>query len=462
MKLAVSIKTFLREEPIFNLVESIKAYLPEARIYIADDSFEITPKKKELYKELTENGHVVVYPPADTGLSYGRNMLADLVEEDYVLYCDDDYVLTEGISAAYKAIEIMEADKKIGVITGKLYQGGGALHYEHDLKIKGRRIFKTPASRPMDERGLRQVDLGLNFFVARKEIFKSARWDNRLIISTEHMDFFLQLKYETDWEVYYFPKMTSLHCPPPPIAKYEKYRRRTFHWVDFADKWNIDEIEEGGSVTSYRTEAWKWADQQAIDSRILFRNDDISVDSNVDHLREIQEVFESYCRRELYMVTPFGKTLVLKEGYTHAMPIETLDGLLGNEKIEENPEVIQFLKESISKGHQIGLHGFTHTRIFQQADWKERIKEGKEYLESLFPINIRYFSAPFNYFTPEVKEYVESLGMKMMGPEGDLLEQCVIDNTKLQNTVAWYHTWRFYHNPNLSPVKLSKWFEEGI
>ncbi|GAG95865.1 unnamed protein product, partial [marine sediment metagenome] len=94
-KVAIGIKTFMREENLFKTIDSIEKYFPYPyKLYIADDS-EISEEKECCYQQLENQGHMIIRLPFNSGLSHGRNMIIKRVKEAYVLIMDDDILLND-------------------------------------------------------------------------------------------------------------------------------------------------------------------------------------------------------------------------------------------------------------------------------------------------------------------------------------------------------------------------------
>lgn len=441
MNIAVLIKTFLREEPIFKCIESVKKQLPGARIYIGDDSETISERKRQLYDQLISEGHKVLELPFNSGLSYGRNELVKIVEEPYILLIDDDFILTEDINAE-KAIQALEKTPEMGILAGMLFNGEREWHYEHNLDIKNGAIYKTTVPKKWVKiAGLEMIpsDLVLNFFFCKKQTLVDNPWDNDYKISLEHMDFFLRLK-ETKWKAYYSPEIKSIHAPER-TEEYSKFRSQKGHWARFAAKWNVDRIyEEDGLVYLY-------LEERVVPNRgRIFRDDDVSLDSDIKQLREVRDIFEKYGLRETYSVVPFGKTQYLNQHFNWDVPLETLDEWTGFEPITNNQEVVDFIKESLERGHQIILHGHTHTRI-AEYDLKEvfdKLLLGKRLLEHEFGVKIQYYASPFNQKNDKIEKVCKTLGLELLDGSGDQLEKCVKEGLPLKENFCWYHNWRFY------------------
>ena len=201
----------MREDSLNRLLDSIDQFLPECRIYIADDS-EIGGKA-ERYAMLEEYGHVILRLPFDVGLSAGRNALMEAVEEEYVLYCDDDFMF-DGQNGVKEALHILEKRKDIGMITGMVKCGGQETSFNLNEKeweeVDGIKIRKT--------------DRGLNFFLACTSIFKDCKWNPKYKINDEHEDFFKRLKSK----VYYCPTLQVNHEGRMASGEYALYRNRSF------------------------------------------------------------------------------------------------------------------------------------------------------------------------------------------------------------------------------------------
>jgi len=193
---------------------------------------------------------------------------------------------------------------------------------------------------------------------------------------------------------------------------------------------------------------------------MICRNDDVAVDSNVNHLREVRAVFESYNLRETYSVTPFGKTMTIATDYDPKLSLQEVLELTGEEPITNNKEVMDFLKESLSKGHSICLHGHTHTRIqeYKPIAIAVALADGKAMLEQELNCKVKYYASPFNSVNAELMEIVYRLGMRLLDGSGDQLESNVRSNLPPEQYFMWYHFWRFYTD-DLSVGKLNKYLE---
>ena len=210
-ELAIGIKTFMREDSLIRELDSIDQFLPEYRIYIADDS-EIGSKAGR-YSELERGGHKILRLPFDIGLSAGRNALMDAIKEEFVLYCDDDYIFDEK-NGIKETLEVLKKRKDVGMITGMVKCAGQETTFN----------LNEGDWEEVDGIKLRKTDRGLNFFIARTKIFKDCKWNEKYKINREHEDFFKRLKAK----VYYCPILQVNHEGRIPAGEYAKYRNREF------------------------------------------------------------------------------------------------------------------------------------------------------------------------------------------------------------------------------------------
>ena len=228
--IAFLIKTFMREDSLIRLCDSIKTNFSDFRIYIADDS-ELTQSKLNFYDEMTAQGHQIIFLPFDSGLSAGRNALMRQCEEKNYCLCDDDYLFTAD-NGVFEAIKKLN---KADIITGSLYFNGVRTGAEYNLEIKDNIIIKTA----VPGKGFRRVDMGLNLFVASNRYY----WDENLKINEEHIDFFLSRKQE-GVKVYYDPDLKVIHDVQTPPKEYRDFRARRNKQYLF-DKWQVNKIKEG-------------------------------------------------------------------------------------------------------------------------------------------------------------------------------------------------------------------------
>ena len=253
-KIAIGIKTFYREKNFFRVIEAIQNNFPYPyKLYIADDgrrSF----AKDELYKKLKSQGHEIFLLPLNSGLSAGRNRIINAVKEDYVLIMDDDVEIYDG-TAIEKMKDVLDSSPEIGVTAGYIRLESGQ-SFGSDTYSKGIRFVDEPrvlirtstGSEQKTKNGTRYriADQVVNFFLAKREVFNDVRWDDRILIEYEHMDFFLQLR-KTKWKAAVSVEAQVTHLKFDSTEdgwmEYRKHRdtRPMFY---FLRKWNIERVLE--------------------------------------------------------------------------------------------------------------------------------------------------------------------------------------------------------------------------
>ena len=233
-RIAVLIKTFLREDVLFKTVAAVKALMPgEYRIYIADDGT-VSDRKAALYQQLRDEGHCVVQLAYNSGISAGRNALLRVISEDYILLIDDDTCVTN--QASLKNMKaVLDADPDVGLVSALLKREGGSWFgpqsYSRGLRLDldGGLLKRTPMNGDMKKVGeiqYRYADQVPNVFLAKAEVFKSATWDERIKVEYEHMDFFLALK-KTGWKAAVCFDAEATHfISEPPTPEYNQARRQ--------------------------------------------------------------------------------------------------------------------------------------------------------------------------------------------------------------------------------------------
>lgn len=230
--IAIVIKTFMRESSLFRCVDSMLKNCPKPfRIYIADDSH-VSIDKRHLYHELKQGGHRIIELPFDVGISVGRNAAMSEVKEDYVLVMDDD-IMIKNAETVKKLKDILDADPNLGLVAGYIENENGVpfgsdkystgLRFEIDNRI----LFRWPASAIINKLNgsfYRQADQVVNFFLARKELFNDVKWDDRIHIEWEHIDFFLELA-KTKWKAAVCLDAKAIHMKSNYDREYESFRR---------------------------------------------------------------------------------------------------------------------------------------------------------------------------------------------------------------------------------------------
>jgi GT2 family glycosyltransferase len=247
---AIGIKTFMREENFFKVIDSIEKFFPYSyRLYIADDSGSISDEKEYLYQQLGSRGHVIMRLPFNGGLSVGRNAIIRQVKEKYVLIMDDDICLVDADSIK-KMKKVLDSAENIGLCAGVIYQengeyfGGEIYSKGLSLEIDRSLLFRHRATKNLSKvNGIifNYADQVVNFFLAKSEVFKDISWDNRIKVEYEHIDFFLRLK-ETRWKAVVCMGTKLVHFRPLGVDSIYNGHRKAAPLQYFYQKHRIGNI----------------------------------------------------------------------------------------------------------------------------------------------------------------------------------------------------------------------------
>lgn len=202
----------------------------------------------------------------------------------------------------------------------------------------------------------------------------------------------------------------------------------------------------------------------------IFRNDDVSYDTNLEHFKEFCEVFHRHGYTQLHAVTLYGclNYKYLIDGkpcmYNTIKALDIFDyescKAVSTDFIGDNKELIDYLN---SIPDEIGLHGLYHSNYSAMSYEKQEhdIKEGLRLLHELFPNKIiRTFIAPFNMTNEYTYEICEKYGLRVSALEGEHLEEMVHNNSGVIRfgQLYRYHHHRFYpeSTQNFYNLNISK------
>ncbi|KXA89859.1 hypothetical protein AKJ57_04780 [candidate division MSBL1 archaeon SCGC-AAA259A05] len=264
----VGIKMFMREQKLWNCLDSLKN-IGFGEVLVADDG-EVSEKRKIKYGEYKKHLPLKVLDlPYDLGAGEARNRLVDEAETEYFLLLDSDMVLAD-----VKTLSIMKkmlsSFSDIGGIAGCwLNKGVDFKCGASNLERRDRFLIEN-AENPREVKKLGVdycliFDLVPNSCLFRTEVFKDIRWDSNFKIGYEHMDFYLEAK-KTDWKFGIIPQVLVQHFPGGSL-EYRKNNRSSKKKLNnslnhFKQKHKIREIIRErtvflGSVPLYRKFFWK-------------------------------------------------------------------------------------------------------------------------------------------------------------------------------------------------------------
>lgn len=166
------------------LLESLSKYKLSNDIIIADDGN--NPSNYDNSRLILTN--------SKPGLSAGRNALVAACKRPYIAILDDDLVVTNQTKIV-KMIDFLEKHREYDLVGGCYEEHSSLLPviscYTHNISIAGLTLRTYPVKR--HPRGITNVDIAHNFFVARTAVLNRYKWDERMRM-IEHEPFFIQLK----------------------------------------------------------------------------------------------------------------------------------------------------------------------------------------------------------------------------------------------------------------------------
>lgn len=201
-------------------------------------------------------------------------------------------------------------------------------------------------------------------------------------------------------------------------------------------------------------------------NRPIFRNDDVSWDTNLENFRRFCAVFHKHGRIQLHGITLRGCTNVVHlhksaeveyEGFASISKLSnaTIRLLSEGKTIADRQDLIEFLNDSQD---EIALHGLYHTdySTMSKEEQDHDIGEGLAIMRRLFPKkHIRFFIAPFNRTNAATYQVAANHGLKVSADEGVHLEE-VLNSLSIQPK-QWYryHHHRFYPESRFTYYNLS-------
>lgn len=240
MDITVLIKTMIRPKSVIRLVKSITKYYPDIKILIADDG--VPSSEEAVMKHFPEENITYYNLPQDSGLSYGRNFLLELVETPYFLLCDDDFAIDKNLHL-HELTNLLE-EHQLDILGGYfrnykivksfkdrlIVMAQKVLRYELDTNyigtIQTEKDVLTVNYQRKQFPDFIETDLCHNFFLAKTASIKAMHgWDNELKLQ-EHTEFFLRAK-QAGIKVGFTNKMSVKHFPEH-TKDYSAQRGRDF------------------------------------------------------------------------------------------------------------------------------------------------------------------------------------------------------------------------------------------
>lgn len=244
-KIAIVFDNFLRDDLMFNLVKSIFIYSPGVKLYISDQSV-FNPITDIMYNKLREAGHEIIYCGFDCGISVARNRAIKRVKEPYIFLSDCDLLFTKNTNLS-KMIEILNNNNDIGFLSLYEYNQDKVNYYEimFDKKDDVLNYAYITEQDEIRNNEFFYCDYCMNTGMIRKEFSNKVQYDEQMKLA-EHLDYFMQIKYNSNWKVACATKI-SIRNQNIDIQNenYNQFRRRNkIYWKLYNKKWNLTLINK--------------------------------------------------------------------------------------------------------------------------------------------------------------------------------------------------------------------------
>lgn len=196
----IAVTSFLRHGYVAKCIHSIREFLPECAVIIADDSGEPEPAVRYRWKGFQHNGIIL---PFDSGLSAKRNAIVRECSTKYLLlFCDDFKADQQCRLGVERMVEVLDRWPEIQVAAGRVdkrpYEAW--LEYIPGHLIKERPIeFEYDANEPHTGLAIPPfpIELASNYFLGRTEALQGCPWPEDIRpIGGEHVAFFLDAKIQ--------------------------------------------------------------------------------------------------------------------------------------------------------------------------------------------------------------------------------------------------------------------------
>jgi len=209
-------------------VKSVRKFYPDIEIIVSDNGKPDSMLNYELVKDYKCR---YLGLPFDSGTSHAKNAALEITSNKYIVIIDDDFEFTECTNLEKFKI-ILDKDSSVGIVGGKPITGKGRVGIVGSrlLVNKEKEMFwRFPIENPewRDIKGIKYyyADYTRQFLMIRN--VPDIRWDDDLKMGGDHIWFFMNIKFHTDWKVAYVPEVKVVHHRASrKDKKYMFYRRR--------------------------------------------------------------------------------------------------------------------------------------------------------------------------------------------------------------------------------------------
>lgn len=229
---SIIVSTFLRPGKLRQCLRSITA-IPDMdapnRIIVADDGQEDQQKNK-IYKNYRSKLNLTVIDlPYDVGLSKKRNEGLERIDDEFVLFLDDDQYVPSDI---YELTTILDKNRQLGGIAPFWVEDGLIKSNAADFFIEHGWALKRGGHSECEQTGtghsMFRYDHISNAAMFRTAVFDDYGWDEFYTIGEEDTDFYLKHREIDKWDFAVTPGYIIRHDPGAGTGKkYDDERNDT-------------------------------------------------------------------------------------------------------------------------------------------------------------------------------------------------------------------------------------------
>jgi|SRR5579862_9195170 len=199
-RVAVMIKTFLRDGYLMACLDGLEKNFPDTRIVVVDDGMEDRPKIMRK-SEMVRKAHAWLHLPFDSGFGAKANAaIPDCSVREYVLIGSDDFDFSQpGVREGVEAMQkVLDAVPSLALVSGRVDHR----RYEFCWEQGDRSLRELPryhGSGEVDGTKYHLCDLTVNYSLIRTKVFQpqhgGIRWDGGAVKigGGEHSAFFIDL-----------------------------------------------------------------------------------------------------------------------------------------------------------------------------------------------------------------------------------------------------------------------------
>jgi GT2 family glycosyltransferase len=222
---SILLKTFLRDEKLFNSIDAIRHNISEVQMIIVDDG-EMTVEKEVIYDDLGQEGHKIIRLPFDSGFGKKSNAGIAALDRSFLLISSDDFDhRLDGVKVGIETmLSTLDQNPELSIVSGRLSNRGP---YEFHLVEYDGIVEEKPVHLWDYEYGpYVPCDVTVNFSLIRRSVFDKIRFDDEEIIGEGgHGAFFYDCK-KAGIRVGWIPGVEISEQTGRDSERYRQFRQR--------------------------------------------------------------------------------------------------------------------------------------------------------------------------------------------------------------------------------------------